>query len=619
MIFYLDFLKYLVFLCLSFICFKSFWKFFFGNSINPFKANKQHVLKRPMTFDRTKRKLLLKKPFRADLVPDDLDAIIIGSGIGGLTCAGLLARCGKRVLVLEQHDRVGGCTHTYKSKGYEFDVGIHYIGNIEPGSMNRCLIDLLTDSQLDWVEIDENFDTIVFNRPGSQVKNYPCLKGTKQFEKQLMAEFPEEEDAIRKYFELLLASRASTTVFVALKILPKFLLKLFIGLKLHKFFLKSYEYITKLSLKDYLDSLTSNDRLKAILSYPFGDYGSAPDESCFFMHSLLVNHLYRKGCFYPVGGASEIAYQIIPGIVRNNGTVLTQAYVDKILIENGVACGVRVIMPNGTSHNIKALNVISGTGVYNTYQKMLTAAERNKFQVMKDLSFIEPGLSCLQIMVGLNATNEELELPQKNYWMFTSDHPGNDLHKYLSLSREDAANTPIPLLFVSFPSAKDPTWNQKFPGKSTCIVVTLSSLAWFEEWKDEKVKKRGIVYDNLKSTFVNQAWTQVLERFPRLRDKVDYIKGGSPLSHAHYLNSVHGEIYGVNHNKERFQVKNAMNMRAETPIPRLFLTGQDIFTCGFMGGAFGGVLSASKAVNRNLLFDWINAVKQERKKMKIKG
>ena len=80
---------------------------------------------------------------------------MIGSGIGGMTTAVLMSKVGKKVLILEQHDQAGGCCHTFIDKGYEFDVGIHYIGEISKGELNRTLVDQITDGQLG--KFAENF------------------------------------------------------------------------------------------------------------------------------------------------------------------------------------------------------------------------------------------------------------------------------------------------------------------------------------------------------------------------------------------------------------------------------------------------------------------------------
>ncbi|XP_076820547.1 all-trans-retinol 13,14-reductase-like [Clavelina lepadiformis] len=591
------------------------WMKFQGYKKKSVFCNMKTCTPRPIEMDKEKRKKVLKRAFSLDKVPQDLDAIIVGSGMGSLTSAGFMARSGKKVLVLEQHDRVGGCTHTYKHKGCEYDIGIHYVGNMEPGSLNRCLLDFLTDSQLDWVELDSVFDTVVINKSETEAKQYPCTKGAKNFQKQLLQLFPGEAKAIDQYFRLLHKCRSASTVFVIIKMLPIFLLKALIFLKLHKIFFPGFNYLTRRSVKDILDNLTTNKDLKAVLAYPWGDYGVFPSESCFLMHGMLLNHMLRTGGFYPKGGASEIAYQMIPGILRAGGEVLTRAQVGEILIENGKACGVKVFLKKSKSPpcEIRAPIVISGAGIYNTYQTMMPKYISEKYQVMKNLDWLKPGLTCLQIMVGLNGTKEELNLPAKNFWIFSSDDPNTEAQEYLSMTKADAANSPIPLLFASFPSAKDPTWKDRFPGKSTCVVVTFSSLSWFEEWKDADVKKRGAVYNNLKSSFVNQAWKQVLVHFPHLEDKVESLEGGTPLSHMHYLNSMHGEIYGAHHNMERFYFENAAKLSAGTPIPDLYLTGQDIFTCGFIGAAFSGLITASKVLNRFIILDLINHVKDVRR------
>jgi phytoene dehydrogenase-like protein len=77
-------------------------------------------------------------------------AIVIGSGIGGLASAALLAKHGgQRVLVLERHYVAGGYTHTFQRHGYEWDVGVHYIGEVQPGTLLRALFDELTEAQLE--------------------------------------------------------------------------------------------------------------------------------------------------------------------------------------------------------------------------------------------------------------------------------------------------------------------------------------------------------------------------------------------------------------------------------------------------------------------------------------
>ena len=79
------------------------------------------------------------------------DAIVIGSGMGGLAAAGFLARVGKRrVLVLEKHSERGGQTHMFRRDGASWDVGLHYIGNLQPGSFERGLFDFLSGEALDW-------------------------------------------------------------------------------------------------------------------------------------------------------------------------------------------------------------------------------------------------------------------------------------------------------------------------------------------------------------------------------------------------------------------------------------------------------------------------------------
>ena len=112
------------------------------------------------------------------------------------------------------------------------------------------------------------------------------------------------------------------------------------------------------STKEVVESLTDNKDLQTIFCYCWGDYGTPPAKSHFLMQALLNKH-FSNGGFYPIGGASEIAYNMIPVIERSGGKVLVRADVKEVLITDGRAVGVRV--QKGTEeHIIAAPIVISG-------------------------------------------------------------------------------------------------------------------------------------------------------------------------------------------------------------------------------------------------------------------
>ena len=197
-----------------------------------------------------------------------------GSGIGGLTAASLLAKAGKRVLVLEQHDQAGGCCHTFIDKGYEFDTGIHYIGEMTEGTMTRVLVDQLTEGRLDWTKLEDVFDTVVLGLGGKGGRReYSVPSGKGAWEKSLIEQFPAEEQGIRKYFELVRQATATSGLLLGMmKLAPTWLSKLLIWSGLLQ---RLFPVVPLLSrpLLGVLDSLFTDPDLKAVLAYAFGDYG----------------------------------------------------------------------------------------------------------------------------------------------------------------------------------------------------------------------------------------------------------------------------------------------------------------------------------------------------------
>lgn len=245
--------------------------------------------------DQKARDKILKQSFSADRVPSDLDAIVVGSGIGGLSTAAILAKVGKKVLVLEQHDQAGGCCHTYVEKGFEFDVGIHYIGEMAEGTLQRTLLDQITESGTEWVKLEEVYDDVIIGESGDpeKRKTYPIPSGRGKLMESLIQNFPGEEKAIRKYFDILKHIRKSMTFVVLLKVLPLWLVRLFISSSLLQRLVPALTYFRR-SLSEVLDSLTDNKELKAVLAYSFGDYGEPANLKFFFIFLFLFLSCYCR-------------------------------------------------------------------------------------------------------------------------------------------------------------------------------------------------------------------------------------------------------------------------------------------------------------------------------------
>ncbi|GGE69226.1 phytoene dehydrogenase [Streptosporangium jomthongense] len=508
--------------------------------------------------------------YRENRLNGPYDAIIIGSGIGGLTAAACMSKMGKKVLVLEQHYTAGGFTHSYDRNGYEWDVGVHYIGDMGADhTMARRLFDYITDGQLHWAPMDAHYDRIFLGD-----KHVDLVAGPDAFRAELIKAFPEEEKAIDTYMDYLRQVSKAMPGIVLGKVLPDLAAGPLSMLTKRR----APEFLNK-PTREVLEGITGNQELIAVLTGQWGDNGLPPAQSSFIIHSLIARH-YLHGGYYPIGGASEMAKTIIPVVQQSGGEVFTYADVTSLLIEKGKAVGVR--MADGAE--IRSPLVISNAGVFNTFNKLLPKDAPEWSYYQDKLKTVKRSMASNCLYIGLQDTAENLGLPKTNYWIY----PGPNYEKQIQDFMDDPEANDIPLTYISFPSAKDPSFSERYPGRATIEIVAPGPFEWYEEWADKPWGKRGDDYEAKKEEYAQRLLAKLYEKFPHLEGKVDYYELSTPLSTDYFCRYSEGEIYGLDHTPDRFELD---WLKPKTRIPGLYLTGQDIMTCGVVGAMLGGLLT----------------------------
>lgn len=502
------------------------------------------------------------------------DTIVIGSGMGSMTTAALLAEVGERVLVLEQHYEPGGFTHTFRRPGgYRWDVGVHAIGEVTLNSLTGRILQRLTDGNLEWASLGPVYDS--FQYPDGLQIEFP--DSPHQFRDNLAQAFPNRVADIGRYFDEVRNVSTSMRAYYLSRAAPvgvSAVTDRLVGRGVRDYFLKTCDEV--------MASVTDDARLRKVLTAQWGYYGVPPSRASFAIQALVARH-FMWGAYYPVGGSQRIAETLLGAVAKRGGWTRIASPVDEILVRDGAAVGVRL-----GEEVIFADRVVSGVGAQATISRLL-APEVRPAAWAEEVMPLEPAAAHVCAYLGFKGDIRAAGAGSANRWFYqTWDQTIDGWHVVPGQDK-----LPMnPLLYCSFPSLKDPTHEPGPEQRHTGEVVTFVPWSSFAPFTDSRWKKRGETYDAFKARLQTALLEQFFSCMPELEPMLDFVEFSTPASTAHFDRAVGGSIYGLAPLPSRFA---ARTLRPRTPIGNLFLAGCDVATPGVIGALFGGVLAALAA------------------------
>ncbi|MDD3905363.1 MAG: NAD(P)/FAD-dependent oxidoreductase [Candidatus Omnitrophica bacterium] len=482
------------------------------------------------------------------------DVIIIGSGIGGLAVAGLLAEK-KKVLVLEKNRPLGGYCASFKRGDYLFESAVQAINGLYKGSP---IYDILKrTSALSATEIESPKELYRSIFPDYDI-TIP-QKDLAKYKKMLFSFFPREKENIESLFSVM------ESLYMEMR-------RFYLGEapKKSPFILRYY----KRSLRDLLDEFIKDDKLKAIISQYWMYRGLPPSKLSAITFSYIWYDYTANGSYFPRGGMEDIIKSMTDFIRKSGGDVMIGCEVAKIHVEKGEASGVE--LKNGD--RFSADSVVSGIDVFGTFA-MIDGAEKTAIApFLKKLKENAISISAFKVYLGLDVDVRSLGV--KDYEIFVN--PSYDMESmYRSSVDNDFQDAPYSITIYSNLSGA-------FCGKGKS-AVSIGMLSGYDFWKGLSRTE----YKKNKEEALETLLGRAEKIIPGLRKHIKVKIAGTPLTMERYTGNSQGSIYGWN----RKNLADEMQfINPTTPIKNLMLASH----WTKMGGGIGGVLLSSDRVS-NLL------------------
>jgi all-trans-retinol 13,14-reductase len=495
----------------------------------------------------------------------EYDFVIIGSGLGGLACAYILASEGHSVIVLEKNHQIGGHLQVYSRDKTIFDTGVHYVGSMNKGENLYQffkyfeILDKMKLKRLD----DEKFDVVRFD-DGSE---YAYGQGYEQFIKNMTGYFPGEKDAIITYCNKIKETCSKFPLY---------------NLEASGANYQMDSSIMELNAYDYIASITQNERLRNVLAGSNQLYAGVKEMTPFYVHALIMNS-YFSGAYKFIDGGSQIAIQLSRRIRKFGGEILKRKkVVGAQYNEAGAITG--VVLENGEIFRGKQYisNVHPAVTIDIFGEERFLQVYRNRIRNLKN--------SISTFLVHLSFHENTFEYLNYNIYQ----HHIEDVWGGVDYAQETWPQT----YFICTPYISK---NDKYADSMS--IMTYMNTEETSEWSHthHTVAEPGVREDTylaFKKSKEEQVIKRIEEVFPGITEKIKAVHSASPLTFRDYIGNKDGSLYGVMSSSispTRTQIN------TKTRIPNLHLTGQNISMHGILGVTVSAFVTCFAFVDKEKL------------------
>ena len=477
--------------------------------------------------------------------------IIIGSGLGGLSCGAILTKNGYDVTILEQGMQIGGCLQCFYREGEKFETGMHFIGSAEKGQTLYKLMNYLGISEkFKMSRLDLNsYNIISLNH-----ERFGIANGKEAFIEKMSSYFPKEKENIVKYYNLIESVAGASS--------------------LHSLNYKESDMVinTEFQLKsinEVLDTITDNEQLKNVLAGDLPLYAAEKNVTPFSTHAFIMD-FYNQSSFRIEGGSNRIATALSDLIKKGGGKIATNHKVVKIVCDNTKATGVEVEGRGFFDADIIISDTHPGITLNMLNTKLIRPAFRERVSSIKN--------TVSGFTVYLHFKKESMPYMNSNLFSYKSSTPWN-CEKY------DQTDWPKGFLYMHFCDSD----NQKYANAG--IILSYMNYDEVMRWDKTFIGNRGADYEEFKRIKAEILIESLEKECRGTKACIEKYYTSTPLTYRDYTGTLQGSMYGI---AKDISIGSAGRVPHKTKIPNLLLTGQNINSHGMLGVIVGSIVTCSE-------------------------